>query len=271
MKFAVQHHLLGLGDRFAEAFAEAKTLGCDGVEVTWFGRTIDDETADRIAEASASTGVPVAAVCGGYRNWIGHFDEALRLEAVADIGASMERIARFGGGGLIAPAAYGMFTKSLPPHTPPRDEQGDAEALSDSLRRIAEYAETTGVTFYLEPLNRYEDHMVNRVEQAAALVDAVGCGKLKVMADFYHMNIEETNLAETIHAYREKIGYYHLSDSNRYLPGEGHIDFAGLLRRVQAVGFEGFLSIECRIRNDARKSIASSLTALREALYNHSI
>jgi len=269
MKFALQHHLLQLGDRYDEAFAAAKAIGFDGVEVTRFGSAIDDATAAALERASAAAELPIAAVCGGYRYWIGHFDEERRLTATADIAASMERIARFGGGGLIAPAAYGMFTKSLPPHTPPRDERGDEEALIDSLSRIAEAAEATGVTFYFEPLNRYEDHMVNRIEQAAALVDAVGSEKLRVIADFYHMNIEEANASDVIRTYSRRIGYYHLSDSNRYLPGEGHIPFPALLREVSSTGFEGYLSIECRIRGKVPDSIARSLSLLREGIYNH--
>jgi sugar phosphate isomerase/epimerase len=267
MKFALQHNLLQLGDRYKEAFMNAKAIGFDGVEVTHFGRPIDDAAAGTLEDAVTASGLPISAVCGGYRHWIGHFDNDKRLEAVQDIRKTMESVARFGGGGIIAPAAYGMFTKSLPPHIPPRDEQGDTEALLDSLQRIAEHAEATGTTFYLEPLNRYEDHMVNRVEQAAALVEAAGSSRLKVMADFYHMNIEEDDPAQTIRTYNESIGYYHLSDSNRYLPGEGHIDFPSLLQVVQSTGFEGYLSIECRIRGEALDVIVQSLSLLREGLY----
>jgi sugar phosphate isomerase/epimerase len=270
MKFALQHHLLQHGDRFGDAFAAAKAVGFDGVEVTCFGRAVDEATTNALAEAASSSGLPVTAVCGGYRHWIGHFDDDKRLEAVRDITASMEQLARIGGGGLIAPAAYGMFTKSLPPHHPPRDERGDTDALTDSLQRIAESAEATETTLYLEPLNRYEDHMLNRVEQAVALVEAVGSSRLKVMADFYHMNIEEADVAATIRKYGESIGYYHLSDNNRYLPGEGHIPFSNLLQQVQETGFTGYLSIECRIRGEVPECIAQSLNHLRRGLYTTS-
>jgi sugar phosphate isomerase/epimerase len=270
MKFALQHHLLQCGDRYGEAFAAAKAIGFDGVEVTCFGRSIDQAAADALGEAASSAGLPVSAVCGGYRHWIGHFDRESRLEAVRDIGETLKNMSRYGGGGLIAPAAYGMFSKSLPPHIPPRDEREDTQALTDSLQRIAEYAEAAETTLFLEPLNRYEDHMLNRVEQAAALVQSIGSKRLQVMADFYHMNIEEADIAATIRTHCASIGYYHLADSNRYLPGEGHIPFPSLLHQVQDTGFKGYLSIECRIRGEVPESIVRSLNLLREGIYTES-
>src|SRR4028119_1149477 len=91
------------------------------------------------------------------------------------------------------PAAWGMFSRRLPPFTPPRSPERDREVLLDALGRLGEVAAREGVLLLLEPLNRYEDHMVNTVAEAAELARATGLASVAVGADTYHMNIEEAD------------------------------------------------------------------------------
>lgn len=114
MRFALQDKLTGLKE-CKEIFESAKHLGFDGVEITHFEGAISKDTSLSILKASQSTGIPVSAVCGGYKHWIGDFNESNRLKAIGDIKTSLRYLAEFGAEGLIAPAAYGMFSKRLPP------------------------------------------------------------------------------------------------------------------------------------------------------------
>jgi len=263
LKWALQHHLTGY-ESYMDSFQMAKEIGFDGVEVTHFGKPLDATAAAELRRASDAAGLEISAICGGYRHWIGHFDEEKRLEAVADICVSLRHIAEIGANGLIAPAAFGMFSRRLPPFTPPRDEQGDREALTDSLKRIAEAAEKYNVVLYLEPLNRYEDHMINTVEQAVSLIQAVGSRHLQVIADFFHMNVEEADIVRTIETSINYVGYFHLADSNRFLPGHGHTDFASALLRLKDLQFKGFLSLECGVQGDRRTSLNQAINYLRK-------
>src|SRR5215217_3417757 len=45
--------------------------------------------------------------------------------------------------------------------TPPRTEEEDTEILLDAFGELATHAEAEGVVIALEPLNRYENHMIN--------------------------------------------------------------------------------------------------------------
>ena len=79
------------------------------------------------------------------------------------------------------PASYGMFSRRLPPFEPPRSPEEDRDgAARRRSPTLGEHAAREGVALVLEPLNRYEDHMVNTLEQAVELVDdrraAVACG-----------------------------------------------------------------------------------------------
>ena len=65
-----------------------------------------------------------------------------------------------------------------------------------------------------------------------------------VMADTFHMNIEERSISGAILAHGNLLNHVHLSDSNRLAPGLGHIDFAEVLRALIEVDYEGSLAFE---------------------------
>ena len=68
--------------------------------------------------------------------------------------------------------------------------------LVAGLAELGEHAAPEGVRVLFEPLNRYEDHMVNRLDQGAAICRAVGSDAVKLVVDTYHMNIEEDDPAD---------------------------------------------------------------------------
>jgi sugar phosphate isomerase/epimerase len=120
-----------------------------------------------------------------------------------------------------------------------------------------------GTLVLLEPLNRYEDHMLNRVEQAVELCEAVGRPSIKVMGDLFHMNIEEDDLGESIRQADGYIAHLHLADSNRLQPGAGHTDFAGAFAALRGIGLDGYMAMECGIRGDAEKVLPEVVERLR--------
>jgi sugar phosphate isomerase/epimerase len=73
---------------------------------------------------------------------------------------------------------------------------------------------------------------------------------VKLTADFFHMNIEEKNIADSIINYREHIGHIHLADSHRYQPGDGHMDFISGFGALMNIGYDGFMAFECRVLGD---------------------
>ena len=259
MRFAIQDNLLGMNS-FKDSFRLAKEIGFNGVELNFFQRNLTVEDALEIAKASELSGVEVAAVCGGYLNWIADFDEEKRQVAVEGVKSSLENIAKMGGKGLIAPAAYGMYARRFPPKRPLEE---DRRILLDSLKRIAETAEKNNVMFYLEPLNRYEDHMINMISEAVPYINGVSSKHVRLLGDVFHMNVEEDDVAKTIEQYNEYLGYYHLADSNRKLPGFAHTDFKSIFHKLKKLNYDGVLSIECHLRGETTEGIRKSLDFLR--------
>lgn len=260
MRFAIQDNLLGT-KTFKDSFALAKEIGFDAVELNFFQKNLTERDAIEIAEASEKSGIGIAAVCGGYLNWIADFDEEKRRIAVEGVKKSLENIAKMGGEGLVAPAAYGMYARRFPPK---RSLEEDRRVLLDSLKRIAETAEKYNVMFYLEPLNRYEDHMINMISEGVPYIEGTGSKKVKLLGDIFHMNIEEDDVAKTIEQYSKYIGYYHLADSNRKLPGFAHTDFRSFFNILKEIKYDGTLSIECHLRGETVEGIRKSLAFLHD-------
>lgn len=235
-----------------EKFRTVRSLGFDGFEIDG---SVLVEQFHEVKSASASAQLPVVTACGGYRGWIGDFEQERRKQAVEDIGEILKRVSELGGTGIVVPAAWGMFSKRLPPMTPPRTESEDREVLLESLVRLDRAAAATGTYIYLEPLNRYEDHMLNRLSDAVQLIQAGSFSRVRVTADFYHMNIEEPKIDQSIVEAGPYIGHVHLADSHRFQPGDGHLDFRSGFEALRQVGYEGWMAFECRVTGEPEMDV----------------
>jgi sugar phosphate isomerase/epimerase len=257
IKISCQEQLLP-GQSLQEKFEFAGRAGYDGIELRARGGFA---FRDRLPELRRAVrdGVPLPSVCVDMPHFFGAFDPELRRDAVAQLKSQLSVIAEVGGPGAVActPASYGMFSRRLPPFEPPRSAEQDRAILLDGLAELGEHAARTGATLALEPLNRYEDHMINRLEQAAELVAAVGLPSVKVLADTYHMNIEEDEPSSALIGAAAQLGHVQVSDSNRFQPGAGHLDWAALLGTLDAVGYDGYLALECRLRGEPAAAVAA--------------
>lgn len=223
---------------------QVKEMGFDGFEAD--GDVVLNRF-DELKAAVKETGVPVTSVCGGYRGWIGDFVDYRRETAVEDIRMILKRAGELGAAGIVVPAAWGMFSLRLPPMTPPRPAGEDRKVLIDSLSKLSRVCEESGTSVFLEPLNRYEDHMLNTLDAAGSLIREGQLEHVKIMADFFHMNIEEPDIKKSICKWKELIGHVHIADSHRYQPGDGHMDFVYGFTGLKETGFRGTMAFECRV------------------------
>lgn len=230
-----------------EKFAFIKSIGFECFEVD--GRVLLEHK-EELTEAIKKTGLPISSACGGYRGWIGDFIEERRQNGIADLKQMLKALADVGGGGIVVPAAWGMFTYRLPPMVSPRSVDGDKKAIIDSLKQLEPVAKKHDVYLYLEPLNRYQDHMLNTVKDAAEIIDVGGFEQVKITCDFYHMSIEEDNISDTLRKYKDYIGHVHVAENHRYQPGTGSIDFKHHMRTLHEIGYNGAVVNEGRVRGD---------------------
>jgi sugar phosphate isomerase/epimerase len=109
---------------------------------------------------------------------------------------------------------------------------------------LATYAGDHGVTIGVEPWNRYETYLINRLEQSAVFVDEVDHPNIGCMADTFHMALEEADMAAAIRQVGSRLVHVHLADSNRAAPGFGHTDFRPIVQAIADVKYDGWISYE---------------------------
>ncbi|PGS55904.1 sugar phosphate isomerase/epimerase [Bacillus sp. AFS041924] len=263
MKIGTQNQAF-FPENIKEKFKYLKEIGFEGFEID--GKFLVDNL-EEVKEAIAETGLPVTTACGGYYGWIGDFIEERRLKGLADIEEILKALKEIGGKGIVVPAAWGMFTFRLPPMSSPRSLEGDRKAVTESLVFLDKVAGETGTTIYLEPLNRYQDHMINTLADARKYIEDNQFKNVKIIADFYHMNIEEDGISEALHANRDLVEHIHIADNHRFQPGSGSLDFKKYFDQLKEDEYEGFLTFECRVRgNNLEDEYIKAFHHIKEAL-----
>ncbi len=243
------------------ACREAAALGFDAIEIfAPSGHHVNPHSLQRLLEQHnlglAAVGTGAGMVLHGLS--LCDPDESSReracrfVKAIIDFGAPFE-----------APAIVGSMQGKA---AGALDKQGALDNLANSLRELARYAAEQGQNLIFEPLNRYETDLVNTLSDGAALLDTVGADNLKLLADLFHMNIEEASIAEAISKAHGKIGHVHFVDSNRRAAGLGHMPYEPIAEALAASGYEGFASVEAFPLPDALVAASMTMQSFRRYL-----
>jgi len=100
----------------------------------------------------------------------------------------------------------------------------------DCLKECTEFAQEYNIRLTLEPVNRYESNFINTLDEGIKFIKRVGAPNLGILADTFHMNIEEISIYDSIIKAKDYITHVHFADSNRWAPGSGHLDFAKIVQ-----------------------------------------
>ena len=116
--------------------------------------------------------------------------------------------------------------------------------LRDDLKWAAEQAASLGIQLGLEPLNRYETSLINTSAQMLEFIDDIDEPNVFVQLDTFHMNIEERDLGDAIRASGERLGYVQLAESDRGIPGDGHVPWEDVFAGLRDIDYQGPLAFE---------------------------
>ena len=232
------------GTSLQEKFAFVQSVGFHGIELSGRGDGIFAARVDEL-RAAARAGVVMPTAVVHMDHFIGDFDPARRRDAIDQLKVLLSTVVEAGGTGIVSPHAFGLFSTKLPPFTPPRSDEESRRQLVEALHEAGEHAVSVGAVVYLEPLNRYEDFVVNTLDDAASIVDEVDSAGVAVIADTFHMSVEEGNIGAAIRRTGSRIGHVQLGDSNRLEPGAGHYDWPETLDALESIGYQGWLAMEC--------------------------
>ena len=166
-------------------------------------------------------------------------------------------VARNAGAECLSGVTYGTIgqTSKSPPTGAERD------AICRLVEGTARRARTLNMRLGLEPCNRYETHLLNTARQTVEVIERVGADNVFIHLDTYHMNIEEAGMAAGFADAGEHLGYVHLSESNRGVPGRGTMDWQGTFEGLKNIGYDGDITLESFVH--LAPEIASGLAVWR--------
>ena len=132
---------------------------------------------------------------------------------------------------------------------PPRGISSEAAqaTLVANLTFAAGKLKAEGLRLLIEPINTFDfpGMFLTGSRQALEIIDATGSDNIFLQYDIYHMQRMEGELANTIKKNLARIGHMQLADTRgRNEPGTGEINFAYLLRAIDALGYDGWIGCE---------------------------
>ncbi|HET7085170.1 MAG TPA: TIM barrel protein [Rhizomicrobium sp.] len=115
------------------------------------------------------------------------------------------------------------------------------------LMRMAPLLEAANITALVEPFNRVNhlNHLLNGSQPALPMVRSVNSPRVKLLWDFYHMQLEDGDLIEKFTAGADQVAHVQIGDvPGRHQPGSGEVNHANLLKAVRAAGYRGKIGLE---------------------------
>lgn len=245
----------------AEGFAAAKRHGYDAVELFFPGP--DFMTVDEVKALADEHELAIAAVgtgAGMVKHGLSLTDpDAATREKALDFILKMIVL----GGPLGAPAILGSMQGKWGGEVS-RDQA--LAWLAEALQKAGAAAAEHDVPFIYEPLNRYETNLINQLGEGAKYLETHELENVVLLADLFHMNIEESDLAQAILDAGQHTGHVHFADSNRSAMGLGHTDPQPVIDALKLVGYSGYLSAEVFPKPDPEACAAQEIEAIRNAL-----
>jgi D-psicose/D-tagatose/L-ribulose 3-epimerase len=124
------------------------------------------------------------------------------------------------------------------------DKRPYLERSISCVKEISKLAEDYDIIYCLEIVNRFEHFLLNTAEEGVAYVDAVGSPKVKLLLDAFHMNIEEDNIGAAIISVGNRLGHFHIGETNRKTPGQGHMPWDEIAQALKTINYQGHVVME---------------------------
>jgi sugar phosphate isomerase/epimerase len=149
------------------------------------------------------------------------------------------------------------------------DQQTNRETalgyLADAMSELSEHARQYNAALIYEPLNRYETNLCCTMADGVELLGRLGENHNAVLlADLFHMHIEETNVADAIRTAGDLVGHIHFVDSNRRPATMGHMQYEPIAAAVRDIGYEGYISAEAFAYPDSQQAAQATIDAYRK-------
>lgn len=168
-------------------------------------------------------------------------DRATREAGIAFLKTMAEAVGEMGGG-IVGGILYGAWPGTMPAGE--TDKQPYVARSVASMKEAIKVAEDNDVILNMEVVNRFEQFIMNTVDEALAYVAAVESPNARILLDTFHMNIEEDSVGEAVQKAGDRLGHVHIGENNRKPPGYGHIPWVELGAALRQIGYQGHVVME---------------------------
>lgn len=242
-------------DDLDASVCKAQELGFDAVEL--FAPGPEAVSPDELQALLDATGLKLAAVGTG-AGWVLHQlsltspRTRVREQAVEFISSMIDFGAQWDAPAIIG-SMQGKWGGKI-------DRETALGFLGTHLIDLEEHAGQHGLPLIYEPLNRYETNLCNTLEEGVALIESRKLSNTKLLADLFHMNIEEVDIAASIRRHATHVDHIHFVDSNRRPAGGGHMDLEPIAAAISESGYDGYVSAEAFAWPDPESAARQTIT-----------
>jgi sugar phosphate isomerase/epimerase len=164
---------------------------------------------------------------------LGSEDDQFRKKAVEHFRAITLLAKKINSGAVIIGGIRGRLAGS------DSDYQKNFDNGVNAMRECAHWTEANGIPLLIEPINRYETNWIFTAADGRDLIERIGVNSVKLLLDTFHMNIEESNIADALIETGDRLGYVHFADNTRHAPGQGQTDFKSILAALEKINYSG--------------------------------
>lgn len=188
-------------------------------------------------------------------------DDSIRKNGVEYVKRLIQCVGEMNGkilGGIL----YGSWPADV--SQPLTNKQPWWDRSVESVRQFSKVAENEGVTCCMEVVNRYEQFLLNTAEEGRHFIANVASPNVKLLLDAYHMNIEEDQIGQAILDSANAIGHFHIGETNRRVPGRGHMPWNEIFDALCAINYKGHIVMEPFVQTGG--TVGKNIKVWRELL-----
>jgi hydroxypyruvate isomerase len=227
---------------FLERFRAAADAGFTAVEFAW----AYEHPVEAIVAAARTSGVEVVLINAPPGNLAaGDRGLAALPERRAEFRESFATAIRYATA-LACPRVH-VMAGIVAPDAEAGRRRAQHDVLQDNLRWACPQAQQVGITLLLEALNPWDvpNYLYSRQAEVHAVLREVAAPNLKAQMDLYHTQRVEGGVTEKLERYLPDVGHLQIASvPGRHEPDEGELDYAYLFRRIDALGYTGWVGCE---------------------------
>ena len=221
---------------------KVKSLGFDILEVNAGTVTrMSNGERDRLKNAALEAGIELTYCIGLTKEFdIASADSSVRNAGVAFL-QDMARMLKYMGHRQLGGIIYSSWPGKLPVGD---DKRAAVDRSVAGMREVMKVAEECGAYFNVEVVNRFEQYIMNTAAEAVEYVGRVGSPNCRVLLDSFHLNIEEDDIRQAILTAGDKLGHFHIGETNRRAPGRGRMPWDEMFGALREIRYAGAISME---------------------------